>query len=184
MTSRDGGRQCRQKIRRGHKMESGVPIISPVPVFLMGGPLVPGHVAFPTRGEGQVKAPSRQDWNVRVAKRFPLGDGVYLEAAVDIFNFHNRGALERYDTQAVQLFSPNYLRFASAPSNRPVAFTSPRDSSSSLLESRAPRGRGSGPSKEQDVKDVLEEETSRGISRCCNLAFPCSKNAWLAYAFR
>lgn len=63
--------------------------------------------AYPTRGEGQFRAPALHYWNLRIGREFPLG-AYRLDAAVDVFNVLNRGGDELFLTGTNQTFSPNY----------------------------------------------------------------------------
>lgn len=65
--------------------------------------------AFPTRGEGQVKAAARQEFNIRAGRKFALSSRARLEASLDVFNLFNWGSPERYRTDANQLYNPFYL---------------------------------------------------------------------------
>jgi hypothetical protein len=64
--------------------------------------------AFANRGEGQVKAPARQEVNLKLARKFTFGR-CQVELGADVYNLTNQGALERYGSSSGLLYSPLYL---------------------------------------------------------------------------
>ncbi len=60
--------------------------------------------AFPTRGEGQLKAPTLIVWNLRVGREFRVGAG-RLSVAADVFNVTNRRADQQFQTGGNQLYN-------------------------------------------------------------------------------
>jgi hypothetical protein len=77
--------------------------------------------AFPTRGEGQVKANARQELNLKVGRVFKFGTQL-IEADIHFFNLTNAGSIERYRTDANQLYNPFYLGGESIQPPRSVHF--------------------------------------------------------------
>jgi hypothetical protein len=51
---------------------------------------------YPTRGEGQVKAPDVHALNVKIGRRFGIGQGRNIEISADIFNLLNGGDYTEY----------------------------------------------------------------------------------------
>lgn len=66
--------------------------------------------AFATRGEGQVKADARKELNLKLTKSLRFAR-YRLEAGVGVYNVFNSGTIERYASDAGQLYSPNYLGY-------------------------------------------------------------------------
>jgi len=64
--------------------------------------------AYPTRGEGQIKAPNQNTWNVRVAKEFRIRGSQKFELAFDVFNVLNDDADQDFLDGGNQMYSPNY----------------------------------------------------------------------------
>jgi len=93
------------------------PAFGPATLRLSNGRLVSNPLAttirfaYPTRGEGQVKAPNQHTWNVRAAKEFRIGRSK-LELAFDVFNLLNDDTDQDFLDGGNQLYSPNYARRA------------------------------------------------------------------------
>ncbi len=51
---------------------------------------------YPTRSEGQVKAPDVHTLNVKIGRRFGIGQGRNIEVSADIFNLMNGGDYTEY----------------------------------------------------------------------------------------
>src|SRR5262249_53042010 len=68
--------------------------------------------ANPTRGDGQIKAPTLIIWNARVGKDFKFGTQKFT-AALDIINLLNHDADQQFQTGGNQLY--NTTNFAIAP---------------------------------------------------------------------
>lgn len=90
------------------------PQFGPSSVTLSNGRVVTNPLAttirfaFPTRGEGQVKAKARQELNLKFTKNVRLAR-YGIEAGVGVYNVTNQATIERYASDAGQLYSPNYL---------------------------------------------------------------------------
>jgi hypothetical protein len=103
------------------------PQFGPPSVTLSNGRVVSNPLAttirfaFPTRGEGQVKANARQELNLKIGRIFKFGTQ-RIEADVDFFNLTNEGSIERYRTDANQLYNPFYLGGESIQPPRSVHF--------------------------------------------------------------
>ena len=67
--------------------------------------------AYDERGEGQVEGPAIVAWNARIGRDFRFG-ARRLEAALDIFNLTNRGAVQAFLNGGNQLYSPNFAKKA------------------------------------------------------------------------
>ena len=84
-------------------------------VQLSNGRVVPNPLAttvrfaFSNRGEGQIEGPAIVSWNVRVGRDFRFGER-RLEAALDVFNITNRGAVQSFLGGGNQTYSPNFAR--------------------------------------------------------------------------
>lgn len=95
------------------------PRFGPSTVTLSNGRVVSNPLATTIRfagkdrGDLQVKAPARNEVNVRFGRRFRLGAGRTIEPSLDIFNLLNGSTMERYRINSNQLYNPNYL----APQN-------------------------------------------------------------------
>ena len=69
--------------------------------------------AYPSRGEGQLQAPTLAQWNARVGRRFALGNRRF-EIALSVLNITNRDALQEFlgggapNTGSNQIGSPNF----------------------------------------------------------------------------
>lgn len=63
--------------------------------------------AFPTRGEGQIKAPALHVWNIRLGREFRFGRA-RLEPALEIFNVTNSAKYQAFLPGGNQRFSPDY----------------------------------------------------------------------------
>jgi hypothetical protein len=91
------------------------PQFGPTSVTLSNGRVVSNPLsttirfAFPTRGDGQVKAAARNEVNVRLGRKFKFGGNRSLDASLDIFNLTNAGSPERYRSDANQQYNPFYL---------------------------------------------------------------------------
>jgi hypothetical protein len=103
------------------------PQFGPPSVTLSNGRVVSNPLAttirfaFPTRGEGQVKANARQELNLKIGRIFKFGTQ-RIEADIDFFNLTNEGSIERYRVDANQLYNPFYLGGESIQPPRSVHF--------------------------------------------------------------
>ena len=61
------------------------------------------------RGEGQLEGPAIVSWNARVGRDFRFGSR-RLEAAFDVFNITNRGAIQTFLSGGNQTYSPNFAK--------------------------------------------------------------------------
>lgn len=92
------------------------PAYGPSTLTLSNGRLVTNPLAtvfrfaFPTRGEGQFRAPDLHLLNVRVGRGLQIA-GNRLEIALDIFNVTNHDADQQVDFGANRLFNANFGRF-------------------------------------------------------------------------
>src|SRR5262249_27074347 len=91
------------------------PQFGPTSVTLSNGRVVNNPLAttirfaYPTRGDGQVKAAARNEINIRLGRKFRFGGNRSLDASVDVFNITNNGSPERFRTDANQQYNPFYL---------------------------------------------------------------------------
>lgn len=91
------------------------PRFGPGTIRLSNGRVVPNPLAttvrfaFSNRGEGQIQGPAIVSWNARVGRDFRLG-ARRLEAALDIFNITNRGAVQSFLGGGNQTYSPNFAQ--------------------------------------------------------------------------
>jgi hypothetical protein len=89
------------------------PRFGPSTVTLSNGRVVSNPLAttirfaFPTRGEGQIKAPNLILWNIRAGRDFVFG-ARRLSVAFDVVNVTNRAADQQFQSGGNQLYSPNY----------------------------------------------------------------------------
>ena len=94
------------------------PQFGPATVTLSNGRVVSNPLAttirfaFPTRGEGQIKAPNLVMWNIRVGRDFVFGTR-RLSVAFDVINVTNRDADQQFQTGGNQLY--NTTNYAIAP---------------------------------------------------------------------
>ena len=90
------------------------PQFGPASVTLSNGRVVTNPLAttiryaFATRGEGQVKAGARKELNLKLTKSVKFAR-YRLEAGMGVYNATNEGVIERFASDAGQLYSPNYL---------------------------------------------------------------------------
>ena len=63
------------------------------------------------RGDGQVEGPAIASWNARAGRDFRIGSR-RVEAALDVFNITNRGAVQSFLGGGYQTYSPNFARRA------------------------------------------------------------------------
>jgi hypothetical protein len=63
--------------------------------------------AYPSRGEGQLQAPTLAQWNARVGRRFALGNRRF-EIGLSVLNITNRDALQEFLGGHNQIGSPNF----------------------------------------------------------------------------
>jgi outer membrane receptor protein involved in Fe transport len=104
------------------------PRFGPASVTLSNGRVVTNPLAttirfaFPTRGEGQVKATARQELNLKLTKSFRFSR-YRIEAGTGLYNVTNHGTIERYASDAGQLYSPNYLGYEGFQPPRSVDLT-------------------------------------------------------------
>jgi hypothetical protein len=91
------------------------PRFGPPTVRLSNGRVVPNPLATTirfansNRGEGQIQGPAIVAWNARVGRDFRFG-ARRLEAAFDVFNITNRGAVQSFLAGGNQTYSPNFAR--------------------------------------------------------------------------
>jgi hypothetical protein len=92
------------------------PRFGPTSVTLSNGRVVTNPLSttirynFATRGEGQVKADPRKEFNLKFTKKFRFSR-YRIEGGIGIYNVLNNGTIERYASDAGQLYSPNYLGY-------------------------------------------------------------------------
>jgi hypothetical protein len=97
------------------RLDAPDPAFGPRTVRLSNGRVVSNPLAttlrfaYPTRGEGQLRAPRLHVLNLRAGRRFSVGRAT-LDAGVDVFNITNNGADQRFDFQANQTFDPFFGR--------------------------------------------------------------------------
>ncbi len=90
------------------------PRFGPASVTLSNGRVVTNPLAttirfaFPTRGEGQVKAKARQELNLKLTRNIRIAR-YGIEAGAGVYNVTNQATIERYAGDAGQQYSPNYL---------------------------------------------------------------------------
>jgi hypothetical protein len=95
------------------------PQFGPETVTLSNGRVVSNPLAtrirfaFPTRGEGQIKAPNLILWNIRVGRDFNFGASRRLTVAFDVINVTNRDADQQFQNGGNQLY--NTTNYAIAP---------------------------------------------------------------------
>ncbi len=75
---------------------------------------------YPTRGEGQVKAPDVHAVNVKLGRRFGLGAGRHLEVSANVFNVLNGGDYTEYArTGPNRIYNPaTYLTYTNPQTPR------------------------------------------------------------------
>jgi hypothetical protein len=94
------------------------PQFGPSTVTLSNGRVVSNPLAttirfaFPTRGEGQIKAPNLIIWNIRLGRDFVFG-ARKLSVGFDVINVTNRGADQQFQGGGNQLY--NTTNYAIAP---------------------------------------------------------------------
>jgi len=87
------------------------PAFGPSTVMLSNGRVVPNPLAttlrfaYPTRGEGQLRAPNMHAMNVRIGRRFTL-NRVRIDASLDLFNITNHDADLGFEFLSNQTFNP------------------------------------------------------------------------------
>ena len=87
----------------------------PATVQLSNGRVVPNPLAttirfaFADRGEGQIEGPAIIALNARFGRDFAIGSR-RLEAALDVFNITNRGAVQSFLGGGNQTYSPNFAK--------------------------------------------------------------------------
>jgi hypothetical protein len=93
------------------RLAAADPAFGPTTVRLSNGRVVTNPLAttfrfaYPARGEGQLRTPKLNAWNVRVGRRFSRGR-VKFDAALDAFNVTNNGADMGFEFGANQTFNP------------------------------------------------------------------------------
>ncbi len=93
------------------------PRFGPATLTLSNGRVVQNPLATtfrfvgPTRGDGQIKAPTLHAWNLRLGRDFAFGTR-RLSASLDLLNVTNNGTDQEFRSGGNQRFSPN---FALAP---------------------------------------------------------------------
>lgn len=97
-----------------YRIQAPDPRFGPSTVRLSNGRVVSNPLATTfrfvgqTRGDGQLKAPFKYNWNIHIARRMRFG-AVTVEPGFDVFNLTNRHGIERYRAgDAQQISSPNY----------------------------------------------------------------------------
>jgi carboxypeptidase family protein/TonB-dependent receptor-like protein len=101
------------------RLSAADPQFGPPTVTLSNGRVVSNPLAttirfaFPTRGEGQIKAPNLILWNIRVGRDFAFGASRRLTVAFDLINLMNRDADQQFQTGGNQLY--NTTNYAIAP---------------------------------------------------------------------
>ena len=75
---------------------------------------------YPTRGEGQVKAPDVHTVNLKLGRRFGLGSSRSLELSADVYNILNGGDYTEYArTGPNRIYNPdNYLTYTNPQTPR------------------------------------------------------------------
>jgi hypothetical protein len=69
------------------------------------------RIFFPTRGEGQTKAPNIHSLNVKIGKVFQIGDSQSFEISGNITNFLNNNSFYRWGSGANRIYVPRtYLK--------------------------------------------------------------------------
>ncbi len=98
------------------RLAASDPRFGPPSVTLSNGRVVTNPLAttiryaFATRGEGQVKADPRQELNLKFSKRLRVAR-YRGEVGIGLYNVTNHGTIERFASDAGQLYSPNYLGY-------------------------------------------------------------------------
>jgi hypothetical protein len=101
-----------------NRIAAADPQFGPSTVTLSNGRVVTNPLAttirfaFPTRGEGQIKAPNLIIWNIRAGRDFTLG-GRKFDVGVDVINVTNRHADQQFQGGGNQLY--NTTNYAIAP---------------------------------------------------------------------
>jgi hypothetical protein len=85
-------------------LSNGRPVSNPLATTI--------RFAYPTRGDGQVKAPNLVVWNARLGRDLVVGHQ-RLGFALDLLNVTNRGAYQQFQNGGNQLF--NTTNFALGP---------------------------------------------------------------------
>jgi hypothetical protein len=71
---------------------------------------------YPTRGEGQPRAPDVHIVGVKVGKRIPLGGSRNVELAAEVFNLLNAGNFTEYSRQgANRIYNPQTFKTYTNP---------------------------------------------------------------------
>jgi len=100
------------------RIVAGDPQFGPSTVTLSNGRSVPNPLAttirfaFPTRGEGQIKAPNLIFWNIRLGRDFKVG-AEHVSVSVDVLNVTNHNADQQFQSGGNQLY--NTTNYAIAP---------------------------------------------------------------------
>ena len=80
--------------------------------------------AYPTRGEGQFRAPPIHSWNLRVGREFSmLRLGARTDILLDVFNVPNAGAYHQLAFGANQQYSPSFRQGQSRQVPRSAALS-------------------------------------------------------------
>jgi hypothetical protein len=96
------------------RIASPDPRLGPPTVTLSNGRVVSNplattiRLAYATRGDGQLKLPALNIWNLRVGRNFRLPKQPDLELAFDVFNVLNADADQSFQSGGNQVFSTNY----------------------------------------------------------------------------
>jgi hypothetical protein len=87
--------------------------------------------AYPTRGDGQIKAPTLMVWNVRVGRQVPVA-GRHVHLALDLFNVTNHAADQQFQTGGNQLYNTTNYAIASDGTFRGQSRQPPRSAEISV----------------------------------------------------
>jgi hypothetical protein len=87
--------------------------------------------AFPTRGEGQIKAPNLIMWNIRVGRDFAFG-ARKLSVGFDVINVTNRAADQQFQGGGNQQYNTTNYAIAPDGSFRGQTRQGPRSGSLSI----------------------------------------------------
>ncbi|MCC7034863.1 MAG: TonB-dependent receptor [Acidobacteria bacterium] len=79
---------------------------------------------YPTRGEGQIRAPGIHTVGLKVGKRVSLGGPHSVELSLNVLNLLNGGDFTQFSyNSAYQSWSPNFLQMRNRQSARQMQFT-------------------------------------------------------------
>jgi hypothetical protein len=120
-----------------NRIAAADPQFGPATVTLSNGRVVTNPLAttirfaFPTRGEGQIKAPNLIIWNIRAGRDFTLG-GRKFDIGVDVINVTNRHADQQFQGGGNQLYNTTNYAIAPDGSFRGQTRQAPRSAQLSL----------------------------------------------------